>query len=388
MLVLIVLFCGAVTAATVAGALAGGATAVWIANQQATDVPTPLRTADGVAERAAVRTDQPDADAATLTAVRATRPAVVTVWNIGYAKTSFFSPAQLRVVGEGSGVVFDKRGYIATNAHVVEGAQRIEVVFLDGSRGTAEVVNQNTDYDVAILHTDATLPAVATLADSSHLEPGMRVLAIGSPLGTQYQNTVTTGIIAGLNRRVTQRGYDWFTGQQFEVDVVSAPLIQTDAAINSGNSGGPLINLHGEVVALNTLIVRQGGGTSVEGLGFAIPSNVVKALADEWIDGVKRGWLGIDFDTIDPVVAEQDNLPRGAGALVTRVYANTTAASAGLETNDIVTGIDGTSLDLDHALADQLWHYRAGDTVTLSIERAGRAFDVSVKLDADPRSGQ
>jgi 2-alkenal reductase len=378
-----------VSAAATGGALAGGAVALWLGMQRNMDRISGVTSPTAVVQR----TSTTDAGApaseetVTLQAVRATRPAVVTVWNIGYVQRSFFAPAELRVIGEGSGVIFDQRGYIATNAHVVRGAERLEVVFLDGRRAPATLLKADADLDVAILHIDGALPAVAALADSSQLEPGMRVLAIGSPLGTQYQNTVTTGIIAGLNRRVTRKAIDWFTGQQFEVDLVSAPLIQTDAAINSGNSGGPLINLRGEVVALNTLIVRGDGQTSVEGLGFAIPSNVVKALADEWIDGTRRGWLGVDFDTLDPVVAEQQNLSRGAGAVITKVYQGTGAASAGLQSGDLVVGIDGTDLGLDRALADQLWRYRAGDTVKLSIDRGGTVTDVPVTLGTNPRSG-
>jgi 2-alkenal reductase len=323
----------------------------------------------------------------TLAAVRATRPAVVTIWNIGYVKPSFFQPAELRVVSTGSGVIFDERGYIATNAHVVQGAQRLEVVFLNGKRVDAEIVGVNEGYEVAVLRVDAELPAVAPLADSALLEPGMRVLAIGSPLGTKYMNTVTTGIIAGLNRRVTERYIQWFTHEEVEVDLIDAPLIQTDAAINSGNSGGPLVNMRGEVVALNTLIVRRDRrNAAVEGLGFAVPSNVVRALADEWIDGIDRGWIGFEFETLDPVMASERNLDLGSGALVTRVWSGVSAQRAGVQVDDIITAIDGVPLDLDHALADQLWRYRAGDTLTLTVYRDGRTQDVTVTMEKAPKA--
>ncbi len=268
---------------------------------------------------------------------------------------------------------------------MLDGAQAVQVVFLDGRRAAAELVRFDPGLDVAVLRVEpGLLTAVAPLADSASLEPGMRVLAIGSPLGTDYQNTVTQGIIAGLNRRVKQPRFDWSTFTYREEDVVGAPLIQTDAAINTGNSGGPLVSLDGQVVGLNTLIVRSDGGRAVEGLGFAIPSNVVRALAEEWIDGRQRGTLGIEFESLDPLTALQNNLARATGALVTYVQPGSTAATAGLAAGDVITAIDGVTLDLDRALADLLWRYRAGDTVGLNVERGGQTRTVTVTLDAPP----
>lgn len=387
MLALLLVAAMTVTAAAVAGAVAGSLTAWWLVDRQAPSVASRPTAAAARAELASTRADGTEDDAA-LMAVRATRPAVVTVWNVGYVQTGFFRDPELRVVGEGSGVVFDERGYIATNAHVVKGAQRVSVVFLDGRTVEATLVGLHEDYDVAVLRVEGELPAVAPLADSSVLEPGMRVMAIGSPLGTQYQNTVTTGIVAGLNRRVTERYYNWFTREPVEFDLNEAPLIQTDAAINTGNSGGPLIDLRGQVVALNTLIVRRDGGSTVEGLGFAVPSNVVRALADEWIDGVRRGWLGFDHETLDPVVARERGLDRTSGALVGRVWSGSPAAGAGVRPGDVVVAINGVALDLDHALADQLWRYRAGDTVTLLVARGDETFDARLTLAPEPSAAR
>lgn len=384
----LLLVTGIVLAAASAGAAAGGAAAWWLLRRDESSGSI----ADGRAAPtgAAAIADGPSlSDAAgddrALAAVRATRPAVVTVWNVGYVQRGLFGRAQLEVVGEGSGVIFDQRGYIATNAHVVQGAQQIAVVFLDGRRVGAELVGLHQNYDVAILRIAEAPLGVAPLADSSQLEPGMRVMAIGSPLGTQYQNTVTTGIIAGLNRRVTETYYNWFTREPVEFDLNEAPLIQTDAAINAGNSGGPLVSLDGRVVALNTLIVRRDSGTDVEGLGFAVPSNVVRALADEWIDGVHRGWLGIDHETLDPATAQERGLDRGTGALVSDVAAGSPAGQAGVQQGDIVIAINEVPLDVDHALADQLWRYRAGDRVTLTCVRGTETFEVDVALAAEPQ---
>lgn len=319
-----------------------------------------------------------------LQAVRATRPAVVTIWNLQHARRSLTSPIRLEPVTSGSGVIFDDRGYVATNNHVIENARSIEVVFLDGRRAEAVLVHSERAYDIAILKLPdgIELPAVAPLADSSTLEPGMGVVAIGSPLGTEYQNTVTSGIIAGLNRNITTQSFDIFTWRTFEQDINATPLIQTDAAINSGNSGGPLIDLSGRVVGLNTAVLRRSRGAEIEGLGFAVPSNVVQTLADEWIDGEQRASLGVGFRTIDPDFARISGMSRGSGALVVEVPAGGAGARAGLRAGDRIVAIDGIALDLDHALTDLMWRYRAGDRVRLTVEREETITELDVLLDA------
>jgi 2-alkenal reductase len=374
----------AVGGALLAGAAAGGLTAWWLLGR-APVAALPPAGASGVDRLSTAPADA--SDATVLAAVRATRPAVVTVWNLQRVRDR--NGVRLAPVSSGSGVIFDARGYIATNTHVLEGAEAVQVVFLDGRRAVATLVDFEPRYDVALLRVDAAMvPAVAPLADSTKLEPGMRVLAIGSPLGTEYQNTVTQGIIAGLNRRVKEPRFDWSTFSYQEEDVVGAPLIQTDAAINTGNSGGPLVSLGGEVVGLNTLIVRGDGRSSFEGLGFAIPANVVRALADEWIDHQPRGSLGIEFETLDPLTAAENNLERGSGALVTSVRFGSSAAAAGLQVGDVIAAIDGVNLDLDHALADLLWRYRSGDRIRLVVERGGERRELEVPLESAPESSR
>lgn len=393
----IFLFGSIVMGAVAGGALAGAFAALAVMNNRVaagtfagTGAPGDGLSTAALAQRvSAVLPTAPRDGDELLAAVRATRPAVVTVWNFQYVRRSFFSQAELEPATSGSGVIFDKRGYIATNAHVIQGANNLEVVFLDGRRAPAQIIRFDERFDVAILRVEGVpLPAVAPLADSSTIEPGMRVLAIGSPLGTDYQNTVTTGIIAGLNRHVKQWGLDRRTLTVREVDAVETPLIQTDAAINSGNSGGPLINLQGEVVGLNTLIVRDNGGTTLEGLGFAIPSNVVRALADEWIDNHRRGWLGVQFTAIDPVVARDDGLSRSSGAIITQVSDGTPAQAAGLQVGDIVIAVNNTALDLDHALVDSLWRFHAGDQLRLTVDRKGQEVNLVVTLAVYPGDGQ
>jgi len=167
-------------------------------------------------------------------------------------------------VAEGSGVIIDAQGHILTNAHVVQGATKLEVVFNDGSTTSAQLVGADATKDIAVLQVSGNVPAYLTLGDSSALQLGETVIAIGSPLGT-YSGSVTVGVVSGLDRSVQGASQDH--------------LIQTDAAINSGNSGGPLLNLNGEVIGINTLVVRQtNSGDIAEGLGFAIPSNTLATV--------------------------------------------------------------------------------------------------------------
>jgi S1-C subfamily serine protease len=372
-------------AAMMTGGMAGAASALWWLDTQ---VPTVGPEIGGgiVTELAAQSAGAPvREEELVVTAVRATRPAVVTIWNLQHVRQAF-GPVTLSPAATGSGVIFDERGYIATNYHVIANAKAIEVIFLDGRRVKAKVVGGNAEVDVAILSVDPELelPAVAPLADSSTLEPGMRVMAIGSPLGTEYQNTVTNGIIAGLNRRVKERGFNFYSFRAYEYDLNASPLIQTDAAINTGNSGGPLVNLDGRVVGLNTLIVRREGRSEIEGLGFAVPSNVVRALAAEWIDGHVRGVPDFGFEAVTPEIARQLGLNRAAGVIVDELPAGSTAARAGLRIGDRITAIDGLELTLDRALADVLWGYRAGDTIQLTIERDGTRGTLDLTLQPPP----
>ncbi len=234
-----------------------------------------------------------------------------------------------------------------------------------------------------MLQVDGKLPAVAAVGDAATLQPGEQVLAIGSPLG-DFRNTVTAGVISALNRSVgSMEG-----------------LIQTDAAINSGNSGGPLINLSGEVVGLNTLVVRndQFSGTAapIEGLGFAVPSTIFKGVAEQLISGGKVSYpfLGVSYLPIDGSVAAELNLPVQTGALIQSsrqgmpaVQPGTAAARAGLRDGDIITAIDGAALDGDTSLRQLLLQHRPGDTVTLTVLRDGQENSVQVTLgERDPNT--
>lgn len=280
-------------------------------------------------------------------------------------------------VSQGSGFVFDTSGHIVTNQHVVEGAQNLEVDFASGLKLRGEVIGADPHSDLAVIRVQGPTEELAPLplADSDQVRVGQTVVAIGNPFG--LAGTMTVGILSGLGRALASN--------QPAVDGGSftAPdILQTDAAINPGNSGGPLINLRGEVVGLNTLIVRREGQADVEGFGFAIPSNVVNALAEEWIDQRPRGCLGITFAPLDPDVARRLNLGRATGAYVSGLAdAAGAGARAGLREGDVITAVDGVRLDLDRGLRDVLWRYRAGDSVTLTVDRAGQPFDATLVLD-------
>ena len=304
-------------------------------------------------------------------AVKKVGPAVVTV--IGNV------PAQLSPMGmsgsgtvSGSGVFISSQGYILTNNHVVADTQGdLTIVLADGSQETAKIVGTDQYNDIAVLKTSGKVPAVATLGNSDVLNPGESVIAIGSPLG-DFKNTVTEGVVSATGRSID-------TGNGYTID----NLIQTDAAINQGNSGGPLVNLAGEVVAINTLIVRNSGaGTVAEGLGFAIPINTAKAVAEQLIQTGKitHPYLGISFQPITPNIANAYNLPAQWGVYVTDVAAGSPASQANLQQGDIITSLGGVALDASHSYINTLFTFKPGDQVIVKFLRNGSPSQVQVTL--------
>lgn len=318
-----------------------------------TDIPA----AQGLDQLPAQQTDQP-----VVAVVKRASPAVVTVINV-----------QQRGRASGSGVIISGDGYVVTNNHVVEGQQSLTVIFADGSRRQARLVGTDPLNDLAVIRVTGTIPGTLPLGNSDALQPGETVVAIGSPLG-DYRNTVTVGVVSALNRSL---GGDSPEG-----------LIQTDAAINNGNSGGPLINMRGEVIGINTLVVRSNNsGAPVEGLGFSVPSNTVKTVSDQIIANgrVDHPYLGIGYTQIDPDVAALRDLPVQQGALLTDVQANGPAGKAGLRTGDIIVAISGVKLDASTSLRQLLLKYRPGQTVTIDVIRNGRPLAVNVSLGSRPR---
>ncbi|HSQ17077.1 MAG TPA: PDZ domain-containing protein, partial [Anaerolineales bacterium] len=193
---------------------------------------------------------------------------------------------------------------------------------------------------------------------------------IGSPLG-EFMNTVTVGVVSATGRSID-------TGSGYQIE----GLIQTDAAINSGNSGGPLLNLAGEVIGINTLVVRNSSGTVAEGLGFAIPINTARAVAEQIIEKgyFSRPYVGINWQAITPRIAAIYRLPADYGVYITAVADNSPASRAGLQPGDIITGVGETTLDATHAYINALFEYSPGDTVTLTLMRGSEQIQVDVTL--------
>jgi serine protease Do len=311
-----------------------------------------------------------DVETAITEAVQNVGPAVVTVVATVPGQQTFFGYSG-DSTSTGSGIFISSDGYILTNNHVIEGGKSYQIIYSDGSQNDASLVGTDQYSDLAVLKVSDNVPAIATLGNSDALNPGETVIAIGSPLG-DFKNTVTVGVVSATGRSID-------SGSGYSID----GLIQTDAAINQGNSGGPLVNLAGEVVAINTLIVRSTGtGTVAEGLGFAIPINTARVISEQLIQNgfVSRPYLGISYQPISPRVAAVYRLPVQYGVYITDIYANSPASQAGLRIGDIITAIDNTNLDDTHEYLNILFQYSAGDPVTLTVNRSGKTIQVQVTL--------
>src|SRR3954463_267004 len=264
---------------------------------------------------------------------------------------------------EGSGCVIDTDGHVATNQPVVDGATSITVTFADGKTASAKVVGTDPSTDVAVIQVDAPesgLPPL-TFADSNSVEVGDGAVAIGSPFG--LEDTVTTGIVSALNRTIQAPNNFTISG-----------AIQTDAAINHGNSGGPLLDSSGHVIGINSQIESGSGGN--DGVGFAIPSSMVQRVAQELVSGgkVAHAYLGVQLT----------DAASGGGATVAQTVGGGPGASAGLRTGDVVTAIEGKSVDSSDALVAAVDSHKPGDPVTLTVKRGGDTSQIKVKLGTRP----
>lgn len=304
-------------------------------------------------------------------AVEQVGPAVVTILSTIPGGQSFFGRLPDQQVS-GSGVIISADGYILTNNHVVENAAQVVVLLADGTQLPADVVGTDLFSDLAVLKTQGEMPAVANLGNSDALKPGETVIAIGSPLG-DFVNSVTVGVISATGRALD-------TGNGYRME----DLVQTDAAINQGNSGGPLVNLAGEVIGINTLIVRGSGlGSAVaEGLGFAIPTNTARVVAEQIISQgyVSHPYLGVRWQAVTPRLARSYDLPVQWGAFITEVVSGSPAASAGLRQGDIITRIGGVELDEEHSYINALFASAPGDRVKIEIARGMNTLEIEVTL--------
>jgi Do/DeqQ family serine protease len=267
----------------------------------------------------------------------------------------------------GSGVIVDARkGYIVTNRHVIENASEITVTLLDNRRFTATVVGSDAGTDIAVLRVQEPHLVEMPLGDSSHLQVGDWVVAIGNPFGLQH--TVTVGIVSALGRTgINPHGFEDF--------------IQTDASINPGNSGGALVDLQGELIGINSAILSSRDGGNI-GIGFAIPVNMVKAVMQQLITygGVKRGALGIKLGDVSTAEAESLGLAKSHGALVLEVARGSPAEVVGIKSGDIVTSINGVAIESAAQLRNAIALLRAGQTVELRILHKGTIRSVAVPI--------
>ncbi len=285
-------------------------------------------------------------------------------------------PRRQPVMGEGSGFIIDSSGLILTNAHVVDDADRVTVKLTDKREFTAKVLGKDKQTDVAVLKIEAKDLPTVVMGDSADLKVGQWVLAIGSPFG--FENTVTAGIVSAKGRALPDDTY--------------VPFIQTDVAVNPGNSGGPLFNLQGQVVGINSQIFSRTGG--YEGLSFAIPIDVALRVQRELVANghVSRGWLGVSIQGMSRELAASFGLDQPRGALVASVQPDSPAARAGLKTGDVITEYDGQAIGEASDLPPLVGATAVGSSAKLKVLRDGKEKMLSARVeqlaDADVATGK
>lgn len=288
-------------------------------------------------------------------------PAVVGIENIG--KSNYYYYQTETTQGTGSGVLISDDGYIVTNYHVIEGATKLNVTLSTGSSYEAKVIGADSESDLALIKIDGKDFPSAVFGDSSKVTVGDRAIAIGNPLGRELMGTVTQGIVSAVNRNV-------------KVDNRTMTLIQTDAAINSGNSGGALINAYGEVIGINSVKLAASG---VEGLGFAIPSNTVSSVVSDLKSyGYVKGKLsiGISGENVTEKMARYYDLP--VGFYIHEVFQGSGAQKAGLQPGDIIVKCDGTLVETIDDINEIKKTHKVGDVMKIQVVRNGEnmSFDV------------
>ncbi|CAK7018666.1 trypsin-like peptidase domain-containing protein [uncultured Tissierella sp.] len=340
-------------AIALAASLVGGLSSIYIApSLYGRVLPNPNNTAYTAAPINITTSD----DINTVSAVA--KKAMSSVVGITSVELQQYFFSQQEVEGVGSGVIIDSNGYILTNSHVVAdgNAKEVNVLFENGDKKSGTVLWNDSTLDLAIVKVEATGLPVATLGDSDKLEVGEIAVAIGNPLGLEFQRSVTSGIISGLHRSI-----------QVSTNNVIEDLIQTDASINPGNSGGPLLNSKGEVIGINTAKIK-----TAEGLGFSIPINEAKAIVEEVVKNgsYKTVFMGISGVSVEDYQARLGvKLTTDKGVILIQISENTPASRAGLLNGDIITKIDNTEIDNMSKLKKVLYKYKQGDKATLTIIR-------------------
>lgn len=375
-----------------ASGLIGGLVATTIITTQ---TPSKITTTTSSTKADKLILSQTEVETATTQAVKTIQNAVVSVVNYKtqYGSSTYSqmfgnsqadsSSSQLVVYGEGSGVIYKKdqqAAYIVTNTHVVEGAEKLEIILANGNRLDGELVGSDTYSDLAVIKISSEgIDTIGQFADSSHLTLGEPAIAIGSPLGSQYANSVTEGIVSGLSRTVTS------TNDYGET--ISTNAIQTDAAINQGNSGGPLINIKGQIIGINSSkITSSRTQVAVEGMGFAIPSNDVMAIINQLEEHgqVIRPAIGINMVNLAEVstaIYEDLEIPSDviSGIIVADVQEDM-PADGKLEQYDVITDINGETIYSASDLQSILYKHQLGDTITVTFYRKKEKMTVDITL--------
>ena len=345
------------------------------------------------AEKVTVSNVNYDNETSVTEAVSTVQDAVVSV--IGYEQNSgtidsLFgsqnSSGDLTVSSEGSGVIYKKEGdyaYLVTNTHVIAGAQQIDIQLSSGEKVEGELVGSDTYSDIAVIKIDASkVTTVAEFADSDTIKVGETAIAIGSPLGAVYANSVTQGIVSSLSRTVTTQSED---GQ-----IISTNAIQTDTAINPGNSGGPLINIQGQVIGITSskiTFVDASSNVSVEGMGFAIPSNDAIAIINQLEESGKviRPALGVQMIDLAQLSSSQlqtaglEDSDLTSGVLIISTQAGL-PADGKLERYDVITAIDGETIETTSDLQSALYKHSIGDSIEVTYYRDGQEKTVTIEL--------
>ncbi len=351
----------------VGGAVAGGAIALAVASGGGGSSHVTTQTVTQPASSAAVPTALSTSHGLTINQIyRAASPGVVDITvSTNQGGGGFFGGSgQQQATGEGAGVVYDTKGDILTDEHVVDNATSVKVHFQNGRTAAAKVLGTDSSTDVAVIHVDVPASELHPIpfADSSTAQVGDPVVAIGSPFS--LPETTTAGIVSATGRSITAPNNFTITGS-----------IQTDAAINPGNSGGPLLDGNGHVLGLNDQIQTNSGSNA--GVGFAIPSNTVARIANDIIAGhpVKHAYVGVELNSAST-----------GGAQVTQVQPSSPGASAGLQPNDVITSVNGKSVSSTQGFIETVDNYAPGQTITLTVKRGGQQQNIQLKLGTRPQS--
>ena len=374
-------FVPVLAAALLSAVLASGGTILALQGTGALDRDAaPAATGQPVGQPVDQRTVQIDEQSAITRAAETVSPAVVQITAAGAATDNPFAVPE---TGVGSGIVYDSRGWILTNRHVVCDAEELTVALNDGREFTGRIYGIDTLTDLAIVKIDAEDLSVAPVGSSTGLKPGQLAVAIGSPLGV-FTNSVTSGVVSALGREI-----------QVQSDACGGTAgarslrthIQTDAAINPGNSGGALVDSTGQVIGVNTAVAGD-----AQGIGFAIPIDIARPIMQQAVDGreLQRPYLGVFYQDVTVQVAAEEDLPVDHGAWLDRaddgpaVADGGPADEAGLQDGDIITAINGQTIDTEHPLDLVLTEHEPGDTVTLTVVRDGEELTLELTLGERP----